>query len=58
MHHNVEIEISVTDEGLVIRKRVEAAHPVDRVFGILKKVRHTGVPIEHVDAYIEEIRGR
>lgn len=58
MHHNVEVEISVADEGLLIRKLIEVDHPVDRVFGILKKEQHTGMPIEDVDAYIEEIRGR
>lgn len=58
MHHNVEVEISVADEGLLIRKRTESEHPVDRVFGILEKERHPGMPIEDVDAYIEEVRGR
>ena len=35
MHHNVEVEILVVDGGLLIRKRTEADHPIDRVFGIL-----------------------
>ena len=32
MHHNVEVEISPAAEGLLIRKRTEAEHPVGRVF--------------------------
>ena len=58
MHQGVEVEISVADGGLLIRKLIEVDHPVDRVFGILKKGQHPGIPIEGVDAYIEEIKGR
>ncbi len=57
MNHNVEVEITPTDEGLLIRKRTGAEHPVDRVSGILDGVRHEGIP-DDVDEYIEEIRGR
>ncbi|MCY4456014.1 MAG: AbrB/MazE/SpoVT family DNA-binding domain-containing protein [Chloroflexi bacterium] len=53
MNHNVEVEITPTDDGLLIRKRTAAEHPVDRVAGILD-----GVFDSDIDAYIEEIRGR
>ena len=55
MHHNVEVEISPTDHGLLIRKRVGSEHPVDRVYGILgRDALGDGVS---VDDYIAEIRG-
>ena len=52
MHHNVEVEISPTDQGLLIQKRTAAEHPVDRIVGILD-----GTDFD-IDEYIEEIRGR
>ena len=52
LHPNVEVEVTPTDEGLLIRKRVDGQHPVDRVAGILD-----GSDFD-VDEYIEEIRGR
>ena len=52
LHHNVEIEISPTEKGLLIQKRTAAMHPVDRVYGILGGVG------PDIDEYIEEIRGR
>ena len=56
MHHNVEVEVTPTDEGLLIRKRLVGQNPVDRVYGILGKgALGAGVT---VDDYIEEIRGR
>ena len=56
MHHNVEVEISPTEDGLLIKKRTTATHPVDRVYGILGgSALDNGVS---VDDYIEEIRGR
>ena len=56
MNHNVEVEISPTEQGLLIRKRTTAEHPVDRVYGILgRDALGEGVSI---DDYIEEIRGR
>lgn len=56
MNHNVEVEVSPTEEGLLIRKRTVAEHPVDRVYGILgRDALGEGVS---VDDYIEEIRGR
>lgn len=51
MNRNVEVDISPTDEGLLIHKRATAVHPVDRVAGILD---HTDFDI---DEYIAEIRG-
>ena len=56
LHHNVEVEISPTDHGLLIRKRISTEHPVDRLCGILgRDALGEGVSI---DDYIEEIRGR
>ena len=56
LDHNVEVEVTPTEEGLLIRKRVEDQHPVDRVYGILgKDALGKGVS---VDDFIEEIRGR
>lgn len=56
MHQNVEVEISPTRQGLLIRKRTTARHPVDRVYGILGKDA-LGEEVS-VDEYIEEIRGK
>lgn len=51
LNHNVEVDITPTDSGLLIQKKTASQHPVDSVFGILKsKV--------NADEYIEEIRGR
>ena len=70
LHHDVEIVILATDQGLLIQKKdegqsqVEGAgttvgekdSPVDRVAGILDKdALGDGVS---VDQYIDEIRGR
>ena len=52
LHRDVEVDISPTEQGLLIRKRAAALHPVDRVAGILD-----GVDFD-TDEYIEEIRGR
>ena len=53
MNRNVEVEITPTDEGLLIRKRAAAEHPVDRISGILDDSFEG-----RVDEYIEDIRGR
>ena len=56
MNHNVEVEITPTEKGLLIQKRVAGEHPVDRVYGILgKDALGKGVS---VDDYIREVRGR
>ena len=56
MNHNVEVEITPTNNGLLIRKKTSVEHPVDRVYGILGSgTLGEGVSI---DDYIEEIRGR
>ena len=52
MHHNVEVEVTPTEKGLLIQKRSSALHPIDRVVGILD-----GADFD-IDEYIEEIRGR
>lgn len=57
MGHNVEVEVTPTDEGLLIRKRTAGDHPVDRVKGILDGIEQAGIASD-VDEYIEEIRGR
>ena len=56
MNHNVEVEITPTERGLLIRKRTTAQHPVDRVYGILGK-DSLGEGVS-VDEYIEEVRGK
>ena len=56
LNHNVEVEITATERGLLIQKRAAALHPVDRVAGILDKdALGAGVS---VDDYIEGLRGR
>ncbi len=52
MNQNVEVEITPTDNGLLIRKRTTEVHPVDRIVGILD-----GADFD-IDQYIEDIRGR
>ncbi len=55
MNHTVEVEVTPTEQGLLIRKRTTAEHPVERVSGILDgKWPWNG----DVDDYIEDIRGR
>ena len=51
MNHNVEVELTPTRNGLLIRKRPAARHPVERVYAILGRRGST-------DDYLEEIRGR
>ena len=59
LDHNVEIEITPTDEGLLIRKCDDGQHPIDRVCGILDRPGiASGLKFDSVDEYIEEIRGR
>ena len=50
MDPNVEVEITPTEQGLLIRKQVAGKHPVERVYGIL-----TG---GNTDDYLDEVRGR
>ena len=52
MTQDVEVEITPTEQGLLIQKRTAALHPVDRVAGVLD-----GADFD-IDEYIEEIRGR
>ena len=51
MSKEVEVEITPTEQGLLIQKRSVAKHPVERISGILDGS-------VDVDQYIEEIRGR
>lgn len=52
MHHNVEVDFTPTEKGLLLQKRAAALHPVERLAGILD-----GTDFD-IDEYIEEIRGR
>ncbi len=51
LNHNVEVELTPTERGILIQKRAAARHPVERVHAILDSGKGT-------DDYIEEIRGR
>ena len=51
LNQDVEVEITPTDQGLLIRKRTQGEHPVDKVYGILRRHLNT-------DEFIEDIRGR
>ena len=51
MTQDVEVEITPTDNGLLIRKRAAEVHPVDRVAGILDGAE------SDIDEYVKEIRG-
>ena len=48
---DVEIEITPTDDGLLIRKRTATVHPVDKIYGVI-------ADRGSVDEYIEALRGR
>ena len=50
MTANVEVDITPTEQGLLIRKRPAGKHPVDRVYGILNG--------GNTDDYLDEVRGR
>lgn len=51
MSRDVEVDITPTEHGLLIRKRTAPKHPVERVSGILRNAAD-------VDQYVEAIRGR
>jgi AbrB family looped-hinge helix DNA binding protein len=48
---DIEVELVATEHGILIRKRSQAKHPVDRVLGVLGRSTDT-------DRYIDEVRGR
>ncbi|MCY3990055.1 MAG: AbrB/MazE/SpoVT family DNA-binding domain-containing protein [Caldilineaceae bacterium] len=50
MTANVEVDITPTEQGLLIRKRPAGKHPVDRVYGILNG--------GDTDEYLDEARGK
>ena len=56
MHHNVEVEITPTDDGLLIRKC--SVDPLERVSGVLDSSDFAALGVEDIDDYIEAIRGR
>ncbi len=50
MHHDVEVESTPTEHGLLIQKRTTAKHPVERVSAMIHG--------RNTDNYIEAVRGR
>ena len=50
MDPNVEVEITPTEQGLLIQKRAPDKHPVERVYGILNG--------GNTDDYLDDVRGR
>ena len=50
MTANVEVDITPTEQGLLIRKRPAGKHSVERVYGILNG--------GNTDDYLDEARGR
>ena len=66
---DVEVEITPTEDGLLIRKCSADAQADDResedvdarmsrAYGILSRTGGPAIPIDDVDEYIAEIRGR
>lgn len=51
LSHDVEVELTPTERGILIHKRTAARHPIERVYAILDRGKDT-------DGYLEEIRGR
>ena len=49
LNHNVKVDITPTDRGILIHRRTAGQHPVDRIYGILGKEGNT-------DDYIKKIR--
>ncbi len=54
----VEVEITATEDGILIRKGASIEQRLDELTGVLKGFDIPGVAPNDVDAYIEEIRGR
>ena len=48
---DMEVDITPTDSGLLIRRRTQVRHPVGEIVGILENE-------SSADSYIDEIRGR
>ena len=55
---DIEVEITATKEGVLIRRCNSDETPFDRAYGILSRVEHSGLPITSTDEYMKEIRGR
>jgi AbrB family looped-hinge helix DNA binding protein len=51
LYKDVEIDLLPVKEGLLLQKRTRRKHPVDSVWGVLKRPGAT-------DPYVEEVRGR
>jgi AbrB family looped-hinge helix DNA binding protein len=48
---NVEVELTPTQDGILIHKQTQRDHPIDKLRGILKRPSST-------DSYIDQIRSR
>ena len=53
LNPHVEVEFVPTENGLLLQKRSEGSHPVDRLVGIFSDFE-----FDSTDEFIEEIRGR
>ena len=49
---------AATEREVLTQERTAGEHPIDRVYGILSRPGMAGMPIDDVDSYIDEIRGR
>lgn len=47
---DMEVDITPTEDGLLIRKRTQGRHPVDKLIGILSRPSST-------DEYLDQLRG-
>ena len=53
LQKNTEVDVVVDDGVIIVRKRTQGVHPVDRIYGTVK-LRGAN----SVDELIEEMRGR
>ena len=58
MSCGVEVEITPIDGGLLIRKRSDAAHPIDRVSGVLDSAENVEHPIDRVYGILSRVEHR
>ena len=50
LYHDVEVEVTPTNDGLLIQRRAEGQHPVDRVYGSLERVPLERMPLGRASA--------
>ena len=57
LDHNVEVEVTPTDDGLLIRKQAAGGRPVDRVYGILRDSGQAagGHPVDKIAGILDEV---